>query len=526
MTLARTLTASGPRDRRRVQRLTLTSSIIGAVVVAVDGSVLTVVQPVMQRELHASLAQIQWTSTAYLIAVASLLVFAGRLGDRFGHRRVFTVGALGFGAASAGIGFAGSAVLVIGLRVLQGVFGALLQPATLGMLRAAYPADRLAMPIALRTSAIGLAVAAGPLVGGVFAVHLGWRSVFFLSVVPALAVGVLVLLVRIPDAGTPDAGTPDAGTPGAGTADAGTRAAGTRAAGTREAGAPRRRAPMPERADDARGGLGLPGACLFAVCLGSLVHALVELPGTGWTASTTLAVLAAAAAGTAFVVHERRAASRFVPPGVLRSVPLTASLAVLVSASAALFGTLFLGTYLLQHVLGLDPFQSALRMVPLAAVMVLGAPVSAVLQRRFGHRRTAVAGMALLALGILLTSRLDGQSTAVATALSFVVVGAGFCPVMVTATAVVVREARLGTEGVAGGLQQTAMNVGPALGLALVTMLMGTAAPGAGPGSTDGPAFTAAMGTALVVLAAPAALGALVALRLPDRTDGGRRPAV
>lgn len=506
VTLARTRTASGPRDRRRLQRLTLASSITGAVVVAVDGSVLTVVQPVMQRELHASFAQIQWTSTGYLIAVASLLVFAGRLGDRFGHRRVFTVGALGFAAASAGIGLAGSVELVIGLRVLQGVFGALLQPATLGMLRAAYPSDRLAMPIALRTSAIGLAVAAGPLVGGVLAVRLGWRSVFFLSVAPALAVGALVLLVRTPEAGTPEAGAV--------------------AAGTREAGAPGVRTPAPERADDARGGLGLPGACLFAVCLGSLVHALVGLPGTGWTTSTTLAVLAAAAAGAAFAVHERRAASRLVPPGVLRSAPLTASLAVLGSASAALFGTLFLGTYLLQHVLGLDPFRSALRMVPLAAVMVLGAPVSAVLQRRFGHRRTAVAGMALLALGILLTSRLDGQSTAVATALSFLVVGAGFCPVMVTATAVVVREAPLGTEGVAGGLQQTAMNVGPALGLALVTVLMGVAAPGAGPGSTGGPSFTAAMGTALAVLTAPAVLGALAALRLPGRTDGEKRPAV
>ncbi|MFJ6945742.1 MFS transporter [Streptomyces wuyuanensis] len=520
MTLARTRTPSGPRDRRRLQRLTLTSSITGAVVVAVDGSVLTVVQPVMQRELHASFAQIQWTSTAYLIAVASLLVFAGRLGDRFGHRRVFTVGALGFAAASAAIGLAGSTVLVIGLRVLQGVFGALLQPATLGMLRAAYPSDRLAMPIALRTSAIGLAVAAGPLVGGALAVHLGWRSVFFLSVVPALAVGLLVLLVRTPETGTGVAAAREAGT---GVAAA--RETGTGGPAIRDAQAPGVRTPEPERTEDARGGLGLPGACLFAVCLGSLVHALVELPGTGWTAPTTLAVLAAVAAGAAFVVHERRAASRFVPPGVLRSVPLTASLAVLVSASAALFGTLFLGTYLLQHVLGLDPFRSALRMVPLAAVMVLGAPVSAVLQRLFGHRRTAVGGMALLALGILLTSRLDGQSTAVATSLAFLVVGAGFCPVMVTATAVVVREAPLGTEGVAGGLQQTAMNVGPALGLALVTMLMGVAAPGAGAGFTGGPEFTEAMGTALVVLAVPAALGALLALRLPGRTDGGRPPS-
>ncbi|TLQ45361.1 MFS transporter [Streptomyces marianii] len=508
MTVARTRTASatGPRGRRRLQRLTLTSSITGAVVVAVDGSVLAVVQPVMQRELRASFTEVQWTSTGYLIAVASLLVFAGRLGDRLGHRRVFTLGALGFAVASAGIGLSGSVGLVIGLRVLQGVFGALLQPATLGMLRAAYPPDRLAMPIALRTSAIGLAVAAGPLVGGTLAVQLGWRSVFFLSVVPALAVALLVLLVRAPEVGGPDEGS----------ARTGASEAGSPEAESAQAGASQVRTTQQGHADAARGALGLPGALLFALCLGSVVHALVELPGTGWTASVTLAAFAAAGAGAAFVVHERRTASPLVPPGVLRSVPLVASLAVLVSASAALCGTLFLGMYLLQHVLGLDPFASALRMLPLAAVMVLGAPATALLQRRFGHRRTAVSGMALLALGVLLTSRLDAESSPVATGLSFLVVGAGFCPVMVTATAVVVREAPLGAEGVSGGLQQTAMNIGPALGVALVTMLMGATAPGAGRGPAGGADFTAVMGNALVALAAWATLGALVATRLPS----------
>lgn len=130
----------------RVRRLTLAGSVTGAVIVALDGTVLTVAQPHLQRDLHATFAQVQWTSTGYLIAVASLLVFAGRLGDRYGHRRVFAIGMLGFGAASAGIGLAGGVGWVIGLRVAQGVFGALLQPATLGMLRAAYPPDRLGRP--------------------------------------------------------------------------------------------------------------------------------------------------------------------------------------------------------------------------------------------------------------------------------------------------------------------------------------------------------------------------------------------
>lgn len=180
--------------------LTLASSVVGAVIVALDGTVLTVAQPTLQRDLGASFAQVQWTSTGYLIAVAGLLVFSGRLGDRYGHQRVFALGMLGFGVTSAGIGLAPGIGWLIGLRVVQGVFGALLQPATLGMLRAAFPPDRLRMPIAVRTSAIGLAAAAGPVLGGALVSGPGWRAMFFVNVVPALAFGLLALTVRGPRA--------------------------------------------------------------------------------------------------------------------------------------------------------------------------------------------------------------------------------------------------------------------------------------------------------------------------------------
>jgi MFS family permease len=157
-------------------RLVLASSVTGAVVVAFDGTVLTIAQPTLQRALGASIGEVQWTSTGYLVAVASLLVFAGRLGDRYGHRRLHGIGMLGFGVTSAAIGLAPGVAWVIGLRVVQGVFGALLQPATLGTLRAAYPPDRLRGPIAVRTAAIGVAAAVGPLVGGVLVAGAGWRT--------------------------------------------------------------------------------------------------------------------------------------------------------------------------------------------------------------------------------------------------------------------------------------------------------------------------------------------------------------
>ncbi|MER5534623.1 MFS transporter [Streptomyces mirabilis] len=457
-----------PSARRR---LTLTNSVVGAVIVALDGTVLTVAQPTLRRDLDASFAQVQWTSTGYLIAVASLLVFAGRLGDRYGHQQVFAVGMVGFGAASAGIGLAPDIGWVIALRVAQGVFGALSQPATLGMLRAAYPPDRLGMPIALRTSAIGLAAAAGPLLGGALVTQLGWRAVFFLNVLPALVMAALALTVR---------------------------------------DAPRVRG----SAAGSAAGLDLPGAALLAVALVALVRTLVVLPETGRLTETVLGPVVATVAAAAFVRHERRAASPLVPPGLLCSPTVGAALGTLVCASAALFGTLFVSTYYLQDVLGLDPLQSGLRALPLAVMMVLGAPVSAVLLRRYGPRRTTGTAMLLLLLGVLLLSRLDRASTDLAIGAGFLLLGAGFVAVMVSATAVVVRCASAGSAGVAGGLQQTAMNVGPTVGVAVATTLVGLTGVDLGP--------------ALTVLAALTAVGALSALRLPGRGDAPaaeRRPA-
>lgn len=446
----------------RHRRLTLAGSITGAVIVALDGTVLTVAQPTLQRDLHASFVQVQWTSTGYLIAVASLLVFAGRLGDRYGHQRVFATGMLGFGAASAGIGLAPGVGWVIGLRVVQGIFGALLQPATLGMLRAAYPSDRLGMPIALRTSVIGLSAAAGPVIGGALATHSGWRAVFFLNVVPALVIGALALVIEMPTA--------------AGTA-------------------------MPRGA--APSGLDVPGACLLALTLVCLVHTLVAVPEGAGPTVTVLGTVAAALACAAFIRHERRTPSPLLPPTVLTSGAVASALGILLAASAAMFGALFVGTYFLQDVLRLDPLQSSLRVLPLAAMMILSAPAAAVLARRQGPRRTTMAAMALLALGIGALSQLDDTAGAWAIGAGFLLLGAGFGTVMVTATAVIVRHVPVQHAGVAGGLQQTAMNIGPTLGVAMATLLT---------------TLTSAMSSTLLVLAAIAAIGVPLALKLPAHT--------
>ncbi|TXS08205.1 MFS transporter, partial [Streptomyces sp. ms191] len=262
--------------------------------------------------------------------------------------------------------------------------------------------------------------------------------------------------------------------------------------------------------------LDLPGACLLAVTLAGLVHVLVALPRDGATAPTLLVLAAAVLAGAAFARHERRTDHPLLPAGIVRSRPVMAGLGALLAVSAALFGTLFAGTYFLQDVLRLDALHSALWSLPLAVLMVLGAPTAAVLQRRFGPRRTAVSGAVLLTLGVLSFARLDAGATAPAAGVCFVLLGAGFSTVMVTATAVVVHRAAEATAGVAGGLQQTALNIGPALGVATATLLL-TLEPG--------DAFVPAMHRALLALAALGALGAIAALGLPGRTTRNAEPA-
>jgi EmrB/QacA subfamily drug resistance transporter len=438
------------------RHIALLVSVVGAVIVALDGTILLMAQPGMQRDLGASVAQIQWTSTGYLVAVAALLVIAGRLGDRYGHPRLLFVGVLGFGAASAGIALAPAVGWVIVLRAVQGGFAAFLQPATLALLRMAYPADRLGTPIAIRTGAIAVAAGFGPLLGGVLVAHLGWRAVFWVNVPLAFVIAVLALAVRTP---------------------------------------------APQRVNSPR--LNLTSAGLLAVALAVVVHALADVPARGWTAvPTLLEFLAVIGVATVLTWHERRTTHPIVPPAVARSVPVTASMAILLVTTAGLFGALFRATFYLQDALRLDPLASGLRVLPLTVLMVLGSPTAVAALRRYGARRTAIAGTVLVVVGIAGLARL-GTASWLAMVAAFAAIGAGFATVMVTATGTVVGDAPPGYAGVVSGLKQTAMNIGPTLGIAVAASATGTAA--------------STMSSTLLILAVLAALGLLPASRLPRR---------
>src|SRR5215831_16423185 len=243
--------AGGRRSLRGRPGLTLLAVALGVMMVALDGTIVAVANPAIQQSLGASLAGIQWVTNAYLLALAVSLITIGKLGDRYGHKRVFLTGVTGFALSSAAIGLsgtlAGSLGLVIAFRVLQGVFGAMLQPSALALLRNTFPPEKLNGAIGVWGAVIGASTAAGPIVGGLLVQHIGWEACFYVNV-PVGAVALIMSLLVLRE------------TPAA-----------------------------PASSFD------IPGIAALSGALFALIFGLIKGPDYGWASARTLAFLGAAA---------------------------------------------------------------------------------------------------------------------------------------------------------------------------------------------------------------------------------------
>jgi len=434
------LARGGPRgDTRRAggmarwrgnPALTLLAVALGVMMVGIDGTIVAVANPAIQSHLHASLAGIQWVSNAYLLALAVSLITAGKLGDRFGHKKVFLTGVAGFAASSAAIGLsgsiAGSITLVIAFRALQGVFGALLQPTALALLRKNFPAEKLNAAIGIWGAVIGASTAAGPIAGGLLVQHIGWEACFYINVpvgLIALAASLLVL---------------------------------------RETG------PSP-----AARSFDIPGIATLSGALFLLIWGLIKGPDYGWSSAPTLAFLGAAAlAGLLFVLRQARAAQPLLPLRLFRSASLSAGVVLVILLMFAMFGAMFFMTFYLENVHGLDPIAAGVHLLPMTAMLIIGSPLAGALISKLGPRIPLVAGMVMAAIAMAGLSRLGAASSPNDTIAWFVLLGLGLSPVMVGATNVIVGNAPVELAGVAGGLQSTAMQVGGALGTAVLGAVM------------------------------------------------------
>lgn len=406
--------------------LTLFSVAIGVMMVALDGTIVAIANPAIQKDLGASLADVQWITNGYMLALAVSLITAGKLGDRFGHRQTFLIGVVGFAAASAAIGFSSSVVLVITFRVLQGLFGALLMPAALGLLRATFPAEKLNMAIGIWGMVIGASTAGGPILGGVLVEHVSWQSVFFINVpvgVIALVMGVMIL--------------------------------------------------KDHRAENAPRSFDIAGIVLLSGAMFCLIWALIKGAEWGWGDPKTIGFLVAAVAlFVAFALVQQRVKEPLIPLAMFRSVPLSAGTVLMVLMAFGFMGGLFFVTFYLQNVHGLSPVDSGLHLLPLTAMMIVASPVAGAMITKFGPRVPLVGGMVCTAVAMFGMSQLTVGTGTLTMSIWFALLGLGLAPVMVGATEVIVGNAPMELSGVAGGLQQAAMQVGGSLGTAVLGAIM------------------------------------------------------
>ena len=427
--------SSGPRDAdiprpRKGLRghpwLTLLTVGFGVAMVALDGTIVAIANPAIREDLNASLADVQWITNSYLLALAVALITAGKLGDRFGHRQTFLVGVVGFALASGAIGFSGSISLVVTFRVLQGMCGALLMPAALGLLRATFPKEKLNAALGIWGAVIGASTAAGPIVGGLLVEHYSWAYVFFINLpVGALALGMGLVVLKN------------------------------------------------HVAENAPRSFDIPGIVLLSGTMFCLVWAIIKAPEWQWGDQRTLLFLGLAVLGLlAFVYWETKATEPLLPLSMFRSLPLSAGTVLMVLMAFGFMGGIFYITFYLQNVGGLSPVDSGLRLMPLTIMMIIASPLAGSVISRFGPRIPLIVSMTLAAVALLGLSQLEADTGALTTSVWFSVLGLGLAPVMVGATEVIVGNAPIQHAGVAGGLQQSAMQIGGSLGTAVLGAVM------------------------------------------------------
>ncbi|MFI1395281.1 MFS transporter [Streptomyces sp. NPDC020681] len=417
--------------------LTLFAVAIGVMMVALDGTIVAIANPAIQKDLGATFADVQWITNGYFLALAVTLITAGKLGDRFGHRQTFLIGVVGFAAASGAIGLSGSIALVVTFRVLQGLFGALLMPAALGLLRATFPAEKLNMAIGIWGMVIGASTAGGPILGGLLVQHVSWQSVFFINIpvgVIALALGIVIL--------------------------------------------------KDHRAKNAPRSFDILGILLLSTAMFCLVWALIKAPAWGWGDGKTWGFVAASVICFAlFAFWETRVAEPLIPLKLFRSVPLSAGVVLMVLMAIAFMGGLFFVTFYLQNVHGMSPVDSGLHLLPLTGMMIVGSPLAGALITKSGPRIPLAGGMVLTAVAMFGMSTLSTDTGSLPMSVWFAMLGLGLAPVMVGATEVIVGNAPMELSGVAGGLQQAAMQIGGSLGTAVLGAVMASKVDGDLPGN-------------------------------------------
>lgn len=406
-------------------RWVLPTTILGSSLGFIDSSVVNVALPAMQQDFGARVGTMQWVMNGYMLTLASLILLGGSAGDRFGRRRVFIVGLLGFTAASLACAFAPSAPWLIGARLVQGAAAALLTPTSLAIIGAAYAGDARGPAIGTWAAAGALATALGPPLGGWLVDTVGWRAIFYINL--PLGIAAAALALRLP-------------------ADRGTEHA----------------PPLDRR-----------GSALAVLALGALSYGLIAL-GEGAVRNGAVALVAAVPLAWLFVRTERDATAPMMPLTLFRNASFSGANGLTVLLYAALSGALFLLPFLLIRVHGYSATAAGAAFLPFSAIMGLGSRRSGALVGRFGSRAPLVIGPAVTALGFVVlgvSARDASYWSGVLPGLLIMSVGMTIAVAPLTTT--VLNAVPDGMSGTASGINNAAARAGSLVAIAAIGFAIG-----------------------------------------------------
>src|SRR5215218_1518186 len=396
--------------------------VVCLLMVIMGNTILNVALPTLQRELAATQGELQWAIDSYILVFAGLLFSWGVIGDRIGRRKVLLAGLTIFSIGSVLAAFSGSAIELIAWRALMGVGGAAVQPATLAVITNVFPAGERGRAIGIWAGAAGIAVAGGPLAGGLVLEHFWWGSVFLVGV-PVAVLGIVAVL-----------------------------------------------AVVPESKDPSPGRLDVPGVLLSIVALAALVYGIIRGgEGAGWTTPGVLVPLIGGLLLLAlFVLLQRRSTHPALDVGLFRNPAFSAAAGALGLNFFALLGATFYLVYYLQGVRGYTPLQSGAALIPVALGMAIMAPRSSGLAERYGAKAVCATGFVLIALSFVGVQFLGLSTPVWLLLLVLSVQGTGMGAVMAPATESIMSVVPREKAGAGAAVNNSVRQIGGALGVAIL----------------------------------------------------------
>jgi EmrB/QacA subfamily drug resistance transporter len=413
-------------DEKNRKWWTLAAVAFGLFMIMLDNTVVNVALPSIERDLHVTLSSLEWVVTAYALTFAALLITGGKLGDLFGRRRIFVIGIAIFTLSSLACGLAPTAGFLIGARAVQGIGAALMNPASLSIITATFAPRERGQAIGIWAGVSAMALAIGPLVGGLIVDNINWNWIFFINVPVGIA-GIIVSQLVIKES----------------------------------------------RDTSHEQSLDLPGLITSSAGLFALTYALIEGNRHGWTSPEIVGLFSAAALLlVGFVVLERYQRLPMLDLSLFRNGSFTGSNIVAMLVSLGMFGVFFFVSLYLQNILRWSPTKAGASFLPMTLLIILVAPIAGKLSDRTGSRWLMGGGMTLVSISLLLYQRVGLYSTFWTLLPAMLLGGVGMALTMSPMTAAAMSSVPVDKAGVGSGVLNSFRQLGGSLGIALMGAIL------------------------------------------------------